>query len=381
MSERSQGDRRGASRDATRRAANRPPAARRETEPVVVGGLAQPPPSWNPRLRVRGRARRMGVDDYVAGILAGDRSMLARAITLIESGRPEDRETAEAIVERCLPHAGRSIRVGVSGVPGVGKSTFLEALGTRLTARGDRVAVLAIDPSSRLSGGSILGDKTRMPRLAGDEGAFIRPSPSGGTLGGVARRTRETMLLCEAAGFSRVFVETVGVGQSETAVHAMVDFFLVLMLAGAGDELQGIKRGILELTDLLAIHKADGDNAAAARRAEHEFAAALHLLAPRTREWQPRVIRCSAVTGLGIDAVWDAVLEHDRRTRESGSHERRRASQRASWMHEMIAHTLEQRFRRDPAVSAALAATEQEVRAGQLSPFRAARDLLAIFDR
>src|SRR5690606_4551418 len=279
---------------------------------------------------VRGpvRARRLlSVDAYVDGILRGDRVVLGRAITLVESALPAHQELAEAILERCLPHAGRSVRVGITGVPGVGKSTFIEALGTRLTAAGRRLAVLAIDPSSTRTGGSILGDKTRMGRLANDPAAFVRPSPSGGSLGGVARRTRETIFLCEAAGFDTVFVETVGVGQSEVSVQAMVDFFLLLVLAGAGDELQGIKRGIVEMADGIAITKADGDNVKAAQLARSQYRHALHLYPPRPSGWKPHVHLCSALTGAGIENVWRDMEAFFAFTRANGSFEQHRQAQ------------------------------------------------------
>src|SRR5215475_9225049 len=244
------------------------------------------------------------------GIRAGERAVLARAITLIESRRTDHQKTARQLVQNLLPLTGRAVRVGITGAPGVGKSTTIDALGTSLTGQGHRVAVLAVDPSSARTGGSILADKTRMARLATDENAFIRPSPSAGTLGGVAAKTRETMLACEAAGFDAILVETVGIGQSETAVADMTDFFLALMLPGAGDELQGLKKGLVELADMIAINKADGDNAARARVAAADYGAALHILTPRLAEWQPPVVTCSALTGTGIAALWEHVLDH-----------------------------------------------------------------------
>ena len=272
--------------------------------------------------------RRLSPRQYVDGVLGGDRVVLARAITLVESELPEDRGLAADVLDGVLPHSGRARRVGITGVPGVGKSTFIDTLGMHLVRdRGERVAVLTVDPSSPVSGGSILGDKTRMERLAMEDRAFIRPSPARGHLGGVARRTRETVLLCEGAGFENVLVETVGVGQSETAVRSMTDFFLLLMLAGAGDALQGIKRGIIEMADAMAVTKADGDNVAAAERARHEYASALHLFPASPDGWAPVVVTCSALTGAGIAELWAAVLEHRVQLEANGWFAVRRAEQ------------------------------------------------------
>src|SRR6056297_2832095 len=250
------------------------------------------------------------LEQYVDGILNGDRTMLGQAITLIESSRLEHMELAQQIIERCLPYAGKSLRIGITGVPGVGKSTFIEALGTQITTSGHKLAVLAVDPTSERTGGSILGDKTRMEKLAADPRAFIRPSPSGDSLGGVARKTRETIILCEAAGFDTLFIETVGVGQSETSVHSMVDFFLLLMLAGAGDELQGIKRGIMEMADAIIINKAEGDNRQKSLLAKREYENALHLFPPAESGWTPVVRTCSALEKQGIDKVWETIYEY-----------------------------------------------------------------------
>jgi LAO/AO transport system kinase len=312
-------------------------------------------------------------------VLAGDRRALARAITLTESRRPDHQEQAEALLERLLPATGGAIRLGVSGAPGAGKSTFIEALGQHVIGQGRKIAVLAVDPSSRRSGGAILGDKTRMQRLAQAQGAFIRPSPAGTTLGGIARRTREAALVCEAAGFNLIVIETVGVGQSETAVADMVDGFLLLLAPGGGDDLQGIKRGIVELADLLVINKADGDLLPAARRAKADYQAALHLLRPASAAWTPEVLTCSALHGEGIEEVWDAVLRHRQALEDEGQLAARRARQTESWLLAEVQALLLDALRRDPATAGLLAELQGAVRAGELLPPHAARRLLARF--
>ena len=322
---------------------------------------------------------RPGIDALEAGVLAGDRSLLARAITLIESRTDADSTLAQSLLTRLLPKTGRARRIGITGVPGVGKSTFIDAFGTFLTARGLSVAVLAIDPTSKISGGSILGDKTRMARLSIDPRAYIRPSPSGETPGGVARRTRETLLLCEAAGFDVVLVETVGVGQGETAVADMVDCFLVLMLPGSGDELQGIKKGILELADLIAVNKSDGDNVDRARLALADLKSALRYL-PRKRDaWEPRAIGISGLTGFGLDTLWDAIEAHRRSLVEGGALEHLRAEQALSWTWTLIRERLEHDFRANAGVAAIRASVEADVRAGTLTSTTASEKLLTAF--
>jgi LAO/AO transport system kinase len=326
------------------------------------------------------RRGRLPLERYLDGILGGDRIILARAITLIESQRAADMEMASRLLDRILPHTGHSRRIGITGIPGVGKSTFIDALGMYLIReRGERVAVLTIDPSSPLSGGSILGDKTRMEQLCVEAKAFIRPSPSRGHLGGVAQRTRETILLCEAAGFENVLVETVGVGQSETAVRSMTDFFLLLMVAGAGDELQGMKRGIIEMIDGMAVNKADGDNLRKAERARVEYASALHFFALPPDGWAPRVLTCSALHGQGIEEIWQMVLDHRALLESNGHLARRRSGQARQWMQELIALGLEEAFRRDAKVATRLPALQAAVDRGLITPFAASNELLALF--
>jgi LAO/AO transport system kinase len=323
----------------------------------------------------------ISVDDYLEGIRSRDRAMLGRAITLVESNHPEHRRQAQELLSALLADTGASHRVGISGVPGVGKSTFIESLGCRLIEQGHRVAVLAVDPSSSLTRGSILGDKTRMERLAVRDEAFIRPSPTGGSLGGVARKTRETILVCEAASFDVVLVETVGVGQSEIVVADMVDFFLVLMLAGAGDELQGIKRGILELADLVAINKADGDNQAAAEQYRTELHRALRILRP-TRDdspWTPRVLTASGLSGDGLDEIWATVEEHHERLAAKGLFVERRRQQQLRWMWSLVDEGLRTTVRERPDLAAALPQLEADVLEGRITPTLAAEQLLRAF--
>ncbi len=311
-------------------------------------------------------------------VRAGTRVALARAITLIESRKPEHRPQARQLLTLLNSAAGRSQRVGITGVPGVGKSTLIDSLGSYLTGQGHRVAVLAVDPSSSRSGGAILGDKTRMAQLAADPNAFIRPSPSSGTLGGVARTTRETILLCEAAGFDVVLVETVGVGQSEVTVAGMVDFFLVLMLAGGGDELQGIKKGVMELADMIAITKADGSNEGAARVAAGDYKAALHILTPASANWKPPVITISSREGRGLDELWTNVARHRAALEASGEFEAKRRDQDVSWMHAMIEEYMRQRFLSNEVVVAKIAELESKVRAGAMPPSVAASEAASL---
>jgi len=315
-----------------------------------------------------------------ADVLDGNRTAIGRAITLVESVLPSHRDEAAELLEDLLPLSGEAIRVGITGVPGVGKSTFIETLGGRLTSRGHKVAVLAVDPSSTRTGGSILGDKTRMATLAVDPNAFIRPSPSAGTLGGVTSATREAMVVLEAAGFDVVLVETVGVGQSETVVQGMVDFFVVLMLAGAGDELQGIKKGVLELADLVAVNKADGANVKSAEQAAVDYRRALHLVQPSGTEWEPPVLTCSSVVGTGLDELWSAIVDHQELMAASGGRARRRQGQRMAWMRALLRDRLLARFDADPTFGAALSKAEAAVAADTLTPSVAVDQLLAVLD-
>jgi LAO/AO transport system kinase len=321
------------------------------------------------------RVQQPSVEELFDGVRAGDRAMIGRAITLIESRNPKHQEKAQELLHKLLPYAGGSQRVGISGVPGVGKSTFIEELGTKLTGEGKKVAVLAVDPSSGRTGGSILGDKTRMERLSADTNAFIRPSPSAGVLGGVARATRETIAVIEAAGFDVVLVETVGTGQSETMVCDMVDFFLVLMLPGAGDELQGIKKGILELADMIALNKSDifADKLTQATR---EYKSALHIMRDASPNWHPPVLSCSAITGDGIDTLWETIEKHARIMQDSGEREARRVQQKLSWLEAHIRDRLLDDFKNNPAVSGIIDEMKQNVSDGKTTVSRAVTELL-----
>lgn len=345
---------------------------------TVSEGIPQPPSvSEDAVLRfINKNRKRCAPQEYVDGILKGNLTLLSQAITLIESSLPAHAVVAQEIIEKCLHYAGKSVRIGITGVPGVGKSTFIEALGSHLTASGKKLAVLAIDPSSEKSRGSILGDKTRMEVLSVDPNAFIRPSPSAGSLGGVARKTRETIILCEAAGFDTIFIETVGVGQSETAVHSMVDFFLLLMLAGAGDELQGIKRGIMEMADAIAITKSDGTNFDKAGLAAAQYRNALHLFPKAPSTWIPKVTLCSSVTKIGIEDVWKIIQEYLLLTQNNKYFHQRRHEQARYWMYETINESLRNQFYRNPEIEKELTFYEQEVLHERLSSFQAARILL-----
>lgn len=349
----------------------------------VNQGIEQPASVDNHSVkRFLGKKRQLlPVDEYVSGILEGNIALLSKAVTLVESSLPEHQKIAQQIILECLPHSGRSVRIGITGVPGVGKSTFIEAMGTFITERGGKLAVLAIDPSSERSKGSILGDKTRMEKLSVDRNAYIRPSPSAGSLGGVARKTRETIILCEAAGFNHIFIETVGVGQSETAVHSMTDFFLLLMLAGAGDELQGIKRGIMEMADMIAINKADGNNLDKAMMAKRQYQNALHLFPRKESDWEPRVLVCSAITGSGIDGIWKMVEDYKTLTSQNGWFHRKRKAQASYWMHETIVEQIRRDFYNHPQMKDKIREFEQKVFDSEISSFGAAGELLRIYSR
>src|SRR5664279_2001471 len=349
----------------------------------VKEGIPQPP-NINPEvLNKSGRKRRKkySADEFVSGILAGNRTILSQAITLVESSLHEHHETAQVIIEKCLPFSSRSIRIGITGVPGAGKSTFIETLGLHILSEKRKVAVLTIDPSSERSKGSILGDKTRMEQLSIRPEAFIRPSPSTGTLGGVARKTRETIILCEAAGFDTILVETVGVGQSETSVHSMVDFFLLLMLAGAGDELQGIKRGIMEMADAITINKADGNNIEKAGLARIQYMNALHLFPASESGWKPKVLTCSAYMKTGISEIWDTVDEYLSLVKSNGYFQHKRNEQSKFWMYETINEQLRNNFYQNPKIMALMEELEKKVLNEEISSFVAAKKLLDLYDQ
>lgn len=334
----------------------------------------------NPHFK-RPQRPQLSTEDYVAGILRGNRVLLSQAITLIESTQPKHQAQAQAIIEQCLPHSGKSLRLGITGTPGVGKSTFIEAFGLALLQQDFRVAVLAVDPSSQVSSGSILGDKTRMQELSVQLQAFIRPSAAGSSLGGVARKTRESIILCEAAGFDWIIVETVGVGQSEIAVHSMVDFFLLLLLPNSGDELQGIKRGVMEMADMIAINKADGEALAAAKLAQRQCRNALHLMPLKASGWRPSVQRCSALHQEGLDKIEGQIHRYRSEMQKNGYWESRRAEQAQFWLRETIENQLKSLFYRHPRIRSTWQATEQAVREGQVSPFKAGEDLLLRFQQ
>lgn len=343
---------------------------------LTVNAGVQQMPTVNPYTTFRRKKRVLPVEQYVEGIRQGNVSILGQAVTLVESNLPSDQEIAQQVIEQCLPYSGNSIRLGITGVPGAGKSTFIEALGTELAENGKKLAVLAIDPSSERSKGSILGDKTRMQELSSARNAFIRPSPSAGSLGGVARKTRETIVLCEAAGYDTIFVETVGVGQSETAAHSMVDFFLLLQVTGTGDELQGIKRGIMEMADGIAINKSDGTNRDKARVARAQFKNALMLFPPSESGWIPDVVTCSAIEKTGIWDVWHMVEDYIEFTKRTGFFNLQRTRQAKYWMQETINNTLLQHFYNNDQVAQRLQQAEQKVLSNQLSSFTAANQLL-----
>ncbi len=343
----------------------------------VAEGVAEQP-IVNPYFKRRAR-RQMTTEEYVEGILAGNTTILSQAITLIESANPHHGAQAQEIIEQCLPHSGRSIRIGITGVPGAGKSSFIEAVGGLVTGLKHKLAVLAIDPSSERSGGSILGDKTRMETISASEEVFIRPSPSAGSLGGVARKTRETIILCEAAGFDVIFIETVGVGQSETAVHSMVDIFLMLQISGAGDELQGIKRGIMEMSDMMVITKADGENVMKANLAKTQYAGALHLFPMPESGLRPEVYTCSSVEKTGLEEVWKGVEGYIEHVKGNGHFMGRRQGQLRYWMRETIHSTLLGDFYNNESVSRGLSDFENRVLLERITPFIAANELLELY--
>ncbi|WP_300910634.1 methylmalonyl Co-A mutase-associated GTPase MeaB [uncultured Bacteroides sp.] len=344
---------------------------------LVVNAGVEQPSSVNPYRRPKPKKQLLSVADFVEGIVKGNVTVLSQAVTLVESVKPEHQAVAQEVIEKCLPYSGNSVRVGISGVPGAGKSTSIDVFGLHVLEKyAGKLAVLAIDPSSERSKGSILGDKTRMEKLSVHPKSFIRPSPSAGSLGGVARKTRETIILCEAAGFDKIFVETVGVGQSETAVHSMVDFFLLIQLAGTGDELQGIKRGIMEMADGIVINKADGDNLDRAKLAATQFRNALHLFPAPESGWTPQVLTYSGFYNLGVEEIWTMIYDYIAFVKENGYFEHRRNEQSKYWMYESINERLRDSFYHNPAIEAMLADKEQQVLQGKLTSFVAAKTLL-----
>lgn len=354
------------------------PENNEEYKGLTVNKGIEQPSSVNPYLKSRRipRKRRLSVSEYVDGIVKGDVTVLSQAVTLVESVRHEHQAIAQEVIEKCLPYSGKSIRVGISGVPGAGKSTSIDVFGLHVLQEGGKLAVLAIDPSSERSKGSILGDKTRMERLSIHPDSFIRPSPAAGSLGGVARKTRETIILCEAAGFDKIFVETVGVGQSETAVHSMVDFFLLIQLAGTGDELQGIKRGIMEMADGIVINKADGSNVEKAKLAQTQFRNALHLFPPTESGWVPKVLTYSGFYDIGVKEIWDMVYEYVDFAKENGYFYHRRNEQSKYWMYETINEQLRDNFYHNPVIKDMLLEKERQVLNADLTSFIAAKKLL-----
>ncbi|MBR0375975.1 MAG: methylmalonyl Co-A mutase-associated GTPase MeaB [Firmicutes bacterium] len=329
---------------------------------------------------VAAKPPKMTVDDYVAGVLEGDRMKLSRAITMVESNAPKHFAMAQDIVQQLLPHTGKAVRIGITGVPGAGKSTIIEALGCLLCQRGHKVAVLAVDPSSSVTGGAILGDKTRMEQLSREKNAFIRPSPAGGTLGGVSRKSRETMLLCEAAGYDVILVETVGVGQSETTVRSMVDFFLVVVLTGAGDDLQGVKKGVIELADAILVNKADGDNKTKALVTRADYEQILHWLRPATEGWTTKAYTCSAYTGEGIPEIWDVIMEYIDQMRQTGQLESRRQQQNLTWVREMTDDYFRNLIYKNPNIAQPREDIESRVLDGSLAPTKALSEIVAVIE-
>ncbi len=348
---------------------------------LTVNAGVEQPSTVNPYFKRKVRRRELSVDEFVDGIRKGNITVLSQAVTLVESVRPEHQALAQEVIEKCLPFSGNSVRIGISGVPGAGKSTSIDVFGLHVLEQGGKLAVLAIDPSSERSKGSILGDKTRMEKLSVHPDSFIRPSPSAGSLGGVARKTRETIILCEAAGFDKIFVETVGVGQSETAVHSMVDFFLLIQLAGTGDELQGIKRGIMEMADGIVINKADGSNIEKAQLAATQFRNALHLFPAPESGWTPQVLTYSGFYNIGVKEIWDMIYEYIAFVQDNGYFDYRRNEQSKYWMYESINEQLRDSFYQHPAIAPLFAEKEQAVLQGQLTSFVAAKELLDTYFR